>query len=431
MRDRAERLLRENPSCVPSEDLAELLHELQVHQIELEMQNAELRKAHEELEDSRNRYYELYDFAPIGYITMSIPGVILSCNLAGADMLGVVRSRLPGKLFEGFVFPEDLYLFHAHRKRLVEVKLKDDCELRLMNKDHVFSCRIDSICARDHEGNPVELRSALTDISSLKNMQKYLEDRVRERTADIEQAKLKLEDQIDRRIKYENALKSATEKIIAEIERRRILSRRLVEFLEEDRRDIATALHDQLGQLLTTLNMDLEMMEKHEQSGELAMLVGKARKKTLEAMKFVRNISHELRPSALDTLGLVASLASMVESIKETSNIEIFFYHNAIPENLGREESLALFRIAQEATTNALKHAAARQIFINLVAKDSLLYLTIEDDGNGFDQQAVTITPRGPLGIEIMKERAIDAGGRLRIESQPGKGTQVFAEAPL
>lgn len=431
LRERAERLLQEDPSHLPSKGLAELLHELRVHQIELEMQNAELRDAQEKLEDSRNRYYDLYDFAPVGYITMSTSGVILECNLAGAEMFGVVRSRVLGKLFQGFVFPDDLYLFQAHRKRLMEIWRKDTCELKLMKKDKVFYCRIESICARDRAGNPVSLRSALVDINPLKNMQKELEDRVRGRAADIAQANLKLEQQIEKRIKYENALKAATEKIIVEVERRRLLSRRLVQLIEEDRRNIAMALHDHLGQLLTTLNMDLETIENHEEPGERGILLGRARQKVLEAMEFTRNISHELRPSALETLGLVSSLASLVGTIKESSKIDVVFFHNAIPEDLGRAKNLALFRIAQEAITNAVKHAAARQIFINLIAGDGLLRLTIEDDGKGFDQKAVAIAPKGPLGIEIMKERALDAGVQLRIETGLGMGTQVIAEVPV
>lgn len=557
LRERAEKLLHASPSEIPPQDLAELLHELQIHHVELEIQNEEFRKTQEKLEESRNRYHELYDFAPVGYITLSTDSVILESNLAADDMFGMVRSRLPGKLFQGFVFPDDLYVFHAHRKGLLDERQTDACELRLTKKGQVFFCRMESACVRDRNGNSVGIRSALVDvtkareaqeemrkanerfaslaenaqdiisrrdrdlrctyinpaveahlgipreaflgktleqtvkgdgfprhltqafadvlqsgeaktiefehdtpkgcksfhaivipeknregaveslltiardITSLKETQKILENRVRERTANLAQVNLMLEGQIERGARYQNALKSASEKIIKEAERRRRLSRRLVELLEKDRRDVAMALHDQLGQLLTTLSMDLEMMESRTEPVELKALAKKTRQNAIEALDFTRNISHGLRPSALESLGLVPSLVSLVETIKESSKIPVAFFHTAIPENLEKEKALALFRIVQESTTNALKHAAARHIFVSLISRKGLLLLTVEDDGKGFDPEAVDIASQGPLGIEIMRERAVDVGGQLRIDSRPGKGTQVIAEVPL
>ena len=557
LRERAEKLLHASPSEIPPQDVAVLLHELQVHRMELEIQNEELRRAQQKLEESRNRYYDLYDFAPVGYITTSATGIILECNLAGADMFGMVRKRLLGKLFQGFVFPDDLYIFLGHRKRLLEEKPKDACEFRLTKKGRSFFCRLESACVRDRKGNPVGIRSALIDVTGkkryeeelqkanerfaalaenaqdiisrrdrdlrctyinpaveahlgvpreafpgktieeavktgefprriqevfaevfrsgegksiefehetaeglksfhsivipeknsegvvdsiltvtrditpLKTLQKDLEKKVSERTADLAQVNLKLEEQIERRIKYENALKSAAEKIITEVERRRLLSRRLVRLIEEDRRNVAMTLHDHLGQLLTTLAMDLEMIESGTKRIEITALAKKARQKAIEALNATRNISHELRPSALESLGLVPSLASLFETIKGSSRMEIAFFHTGVPENLEREKALALFRIVQESITNALKHASPRHIFVNLISRKGLIHLTVEDDGKGFDQEADALGPRGPLGIEIMKERAVDVGGTLRIESRPGKGTQVIAEVPI
>jgi len=158
LRVRAETLLRENPPDIPKEDLAALVYELQVHQIELQMQNEELREAHQKLEESRNRYYELYDLAPVGYITMTASGVIQECNLAAADMFGMVRSRFLNKLFQGFVLPDELHLFESHRRRLFDNKANDTCELRLRNKDQVFFCRMESACGKDHQGNVVNFR---------------------------------------------------------------------------------------------------------------------------------------------------------------------------------------------------------------------------------------------------------------------------------
>ena len=109
LRNRAERMLRESPKGlkdIPTEDIQNLIQELQVYQIELEMQNAELRMTQLELEESRNKYVDLYDFAPIGYFTLNKYGLITGVNLAGADLFGMERAYLLKRRFSGFVSPE-------------------------------------------------------------------------------------------------------------------------------------------------------------------------------------------------------------------------------------------------------------------------------------------------------------------------------------
>jgi len=557
LRNYAERLLRENPSLVPHEDLSVLVHELQVHQIELEMQNTELREAQEKLEKSRNRYYDLYDFAPVGYITMSASGVILECNLAGTGMFGMVRSRFLGRLFQGLIFPEDLHLFLSHRERVFGKKEKDVCELRLKRKDQVFFCRMESLCKRDREGNPETIRSALVDITELKEaeerlrkanegfsaiaenardiisrrdmnlrctyinpaiesytkmgrsaflgktpeetkavgefprqvqealtevsrsgqektvefeydtpsgrksfhavfipekdregavesvlsisrdltelkqLQRDLESRVRERTADLERSNIKLTEEISKREKFEMALRASTEKIIQEAYKRRLLSSRLVQLLEKDRRTTAMTLHDHLGQLLTTIKMDLEMMESAE-AEEARALIGRAKEKVMEAIRFSRDAINQLRPVSLDTLGLVSSMESLIREIRKSyKEVSFSFFGRPLPSTLGNEKELVLYRIAQEAIMNALKHASPKNIFVNLIAKGKAALLTIEDDGEGFDYEKKTASPDGALGIGIMEERLSLVGGELKIESKPGKGTQVIAEVPV
>ena len=165
LRERAEKLLHGSPVEIPPHDVAAMLNELQIHQVKLEIQNEELRSAQEKLEESRNRYYDLYDFAPVGYFTISPFGAILEANLAGADMLEVVRSRLLGKLFQGFVSPEDLHIFQAHIQRVLKAHEKEACEFRAAKEGRALFCRMESACTRDKQGTPVSIRSALLDIS--------------------------------------------------------------------------------------------------------------------------------------------------------------------------------------------------------------------------------------------------------------------------
>jgi signal transduction histidine kinase len=113
--------------------------------------------------------------------------------------------------------------------------------------------------------------------------------------------------------------------------------------------------------------------------------------------------------------------------------MEIRFFNRGIPKRFEEGKELAIYRIAQEALTNVIRHARAKNVFVNLVKKDDKLLLSVEDDGVGFDQDKVMKTSKrkGPLGLLIMRERAIQLDGEFTLESQRGKGTHVLVEIPL
>jgi signal transduction histidine kinase len=113
--------------------------------------------------------------------------------------------------------------------------------------------------------------------------------------------------------------------------------------------------------------------------------------------------------------------------------MEVNFFSRRIPKHFDQRKELAIYRIAQEALTNVIRHARAKNVFVNLVKKDDKLSLSVEDYGVGFNQdKAMKITKgKGPLGLLIMRERTIQLDGEFTIESQPGKGTHVLVEIPL
>ena len=150
LRQRAEDKLKEASrrseelSGMSPERMANLIHELEVHQIELKMQNDELRLIQGELEKTRDRYSHLYDFAPLGYFTVSEKETIEEVNLTGATLLGIERSALIGKPFFRFVRRDDQDIFYKLRQRLLETEKPQSCELRLVKKDgHEFYARLD------------------------------------------------------------------------------------------------------------------------------------------------------------------------------------------------------------------------------------------------------------------------------------------------
>ena len=175
LRRRAEEIFREKDSPSPeglkalsSAEIRQTLHELRVHQIELEMQNEELRRAQVELEDARARYFELYDLAPVGYCTISEKEMILEVNLAAANMLGVARSALLKQPICRFIFKEDHNYYYLHRKQLFATGAAQKCELRMVKPDGgQFWAHLEAILAQDAAGAPI-CRFTFSDVSEYK-----------------------------------------------------------------------------------------------------------------------------------------------------------------------------------------------------------------------------------------------------------------------
>ena len=151
-----ERLLSEHQKKMTVEEVQLALHELQVYQIELEMQNNELQRTQEELDTIRLKYFDLYEFAPLGYCILSLEGMILEANLTAATLLGVTRSDLKRKQFTRFILPEDQDVFYLFRKKLVETAEPQICELKLKKAEGmVIEAHLDAAITQDAAGKAV------------------------------------------------------------------------------------------------------------------------------------------------------------------------------------------------------------------------------------------------------------------------------------
>jgi PAS domain S-box-containing protein len=183
LRQRAEELFREkaagmveNVAAQTSGEVQIALHELRVHQIELEMQNEELRQTQAKLDASRTRYFDLYDLAPVGYFTLSEAGLILEVNLTADTLLGVARRALLKQRFTGFILSEDQDIYYRHRKLLFETGTPQVCELRLIKKDAApLWVRIDATMAKETDGTPV-CRATMIDITERKRSEAQLRE---------------------------------------------------------------------------------------------------------------------------------------------------------------------------------------------------------------------------------------------------------------
>lgn len=172
LRRRAEARVEEDPREVPTEleglsldEVQKMLHELQVHQIELEMQNEELRRSRAELEASRERYFHLFDLAPVGYFTLTEDGRTLEANLTGAKLLGVSRSDLLDRPFTRSIHPEDQDVYYHHRRVVVNAGSAATCELRMVRADgSTFLALLESAPSRPVEDHAT-FRTVVSDIS--------------------------------------------------------------------------------------------------------------------------------------------------------------------------------------------------------------------------------------------------------------------------
>jgi chemotaxis family two-component system sensor kinase Cph1 len=178
LRQRAMELLQKNQESIAAltkKEIVELAHELSVYQIELEMQNEELRRSQQEIEESRCRYSDLYDFAPVGYLTLDKNGLVEEANLTACQMLSVERTSMIKKPFHLYVDKNSRDPFYLYRQRVSQAAASQRCELTLVRKDKtVFDALLESIRLADAEGQFTLCRTAITDITERKTVENQL-----------------------------------------------------------------------------------------------------------------------------------------------------------------------------------------------------------------------------------------------------------------
>jgi signal transduction histidine kinase len=206
--------------------------------------------------------------------------------------------------------------------------------------------------------------------------------------------------------------------------------RQLNETLEEEIKRIAYGVHDEAGQLLVAVHLALadvarELPERQKKE------VGRIEELLNQVEKQLRRYSHELRPTILDDLGWIPAIRFLAEGVSKRAGVAIEI-KTTVAGRLPGPMEIALYRVVQEALTNATKHAKANRVWIRIGRKDRLLSCSIEDDGKGFDVQAVQADyKRRGLGLSGMQERLNAIGGTLSIDSAPGRGTKLSIQLPM
>jgi PAS domain S-box-containing protein len=225
--------------------------------------------------------------------------------------------------------------------------------------------------------------------------------------------------------------KRAEEELTASREQLRELSRHLESIREEERTELAREIHDEMGQLLTGLKIDVSWIARRLPKTEVSLLEKTRTINELidEAVQTIKRISSELRPGVLDHLGLVAAIEWQAQELEKRAQIR--FEVKSTPKEIALDgaRSTTLFRICQEALTNVIRHADASRVRITLRKEHGRILLRISDNGRGIQEQQVSDSKA--FGLIAMRERARYWGGDVKISGRPGKGTVVVATIPL
>ena len=240
-----------------------------------------------------------------------------------------------------------------------------------------------------------------------------------------EEVRLVLAIDVTEKLKAEELLKRSYEDI-------RRLASHLEQVREEERIGIAREIHDELGQQLTVLKLDLSWLDKRvmdtadeksrEKMNDMLALID-------TTVKTVRRISSELRPTILDDLGLITAMEWQVKEFEKRAGIKIIFKTNVGEIDLPVNKSTSLYRIFQESLTNIARHSKASKVNASIIKGKGHIIMTIHDNGQGFDP--LIIGNKKTLGILGMKERVNILGGEYFIQSEPGKGTEIRIEVPM
>jgi signal transduction histidine kinase len=248
-----------------------------------------------------------------------------------------------------------------------------------------------------------------------------LEMKVQQRTAELAHANEQLQSQIEERERVEQSRDS--------------LLRQLVNAQEDERRRISRELHDEMGQHMAALLLKLKALDDSLPGNARARKFLPPVQRLADLMgEKLHRIAFDLRPAALDDLGLVSTLRNYVATWSERTRIKVDFQTvGQVEQRLSREIETTLYRVVQEALHNVIKHSEATRVDVILEYHEGQVQAIVEDNGRGFDLDAVIKSngAAGRLGLAGMNERLTLVGGTINLESEPGRGTAVFARIPL
>ena len=400
-----------------------LLAEMERQRNLLELQNEELRKAQAEIEISHQRFSELHEQAPVGFLTFDAQGCIREINMEALRLLGERRTAVIGKPFLVYVEKPDRrkYLEHLWKIRRAESRIA--IELRLNAKDGTaLLVRMTTGRHHDAAGRSTLFLSAIEDVTerklaeeAIRTLNAELDERVAMRTASLLTSTKSL-------------MKTVTD-LQQEREERRRLEQEVIRISEIERERIGQDLHDDLGQQLAGLWFFSSSLEKNlraassPEADRAKRIAGQLDK----ALALTRSLARGLQPVMPESGGLMAALRELTTRSAEMYKVRCRLSCRRPVHVHDPTIATHLYRIAQEAVTNAAKHGHAKHITIMLSSTAESLQLTVSDDGIGVTEPA---SRHSGMGMRTMRYRAEALGGTLVFHKRPSGGTSVICTIP-
>jgi signal transduction histidine kinase len=367
-------------------EVLRLIHKFEAKQLELEVANKELKLAKELAEIVTEKYLRLYDFAPSGYLALSKDGEIIEMNFTCANIFGKERSQLINSRFGLYVSNDTKPILKRFLDEVFNTRSIGSCEIELLTNDNPpINVQITGIVSKKEE----QCFVTVVDIA----LRKQEEDKLK-----------KLHDQLKMLYIHQDEVK------------------------ENERKVIAREIHDELGQLLTALKIDIGWTRDNiENKVEIKKRTKGMNDIINETIEIVQRISSDLRPGLLDDLGLVPSMEWYCQKFEKRTGLKCLFKSDDI-QSTHEKINLTLYRILQETLTNVIRHAKAKNVAVNLLREKGDIILEIIDDGRGMTQEK--IDSFDSLGIIGIRERVKQYNGSLNITSAINKGTKLRIEIP-
>ncbi|MBI5022512.1 MAG: PAS domain S-box protein [Ignavibacteriales bacterium] len=357
------------------------------------------KEAEEALKRSENKYRMLHESMIDAFVSVGMDGIIIEFNNAYITMLGYTADEILNLSYTD-ITPEK---WHAYEAKIVAEQIlpkgfSDVYEKEYRRKDGtIFPVELRTSLIRDENGKPKSMWAIVRDITERK---------------------------------------CAEEKLNESYEQMRQLSARLQSIREKESTRIAREIHDELGQTLTGIKMDISFLEERlsvtlnlQKNPELVEKINSISDQTDSAVQTVRKITTELRPAILDSMGLSAAIEWQTEDFEHRTGITCRYFSPAEEFEINREVSTALFRIMQEALTNVIRHAKASHVEVKLKRNKDKIFFEVSDNGRGFNKSE--LDHLNSFGILGMKERTSLIGGSFEILSEPNRGTTIRVIIPL
>ncbi|GAB6182775.1 sensor histidine kinase [Thermodesulfovibrio hydrogeniphilus] len=348
------------------------------------------KKVEKELRLSEEKYRDLYDSAPDMYHSVDKNGKIIECNETEAKMLGYRKEEIIGKPLIYFMTEEsrkaqEEFFPNITKYRFVQI------ERDFVRKDgSVFTAALNVFVEVDEKGNLIKTKTIGRDITYSKKIEKELRES-----------------------------KEALRK----------LSLYLQNVRENERKEIAKEIHDELGQSLTALKLSLSWMKKRVENQVLQERFDESISIVNALIKEVQNISNRLRPSLIDHLNFQDAIKWQTKEFEKNTSINCILEIQEDSINLSKEKSLVLFRIFQEALTNIARHANATEVYVKMFRTNESLIFKVKDNGIGITEEK--IQSPDSFGLMAMRERAYSINATFDIRRAKEGGTEVIICVPL